>query len=192
MKALAPRSTRRTALAAILAGALIFAGQAGELLFGTPTDLVQFVWVLLSVGGVVALGVALLGMSDLIGGTKPGRVGVRLAVAGAVLLALFSIQVLVEVARTGGVPENFALFGLGFLLALVGQLLFAHDLRPRLGHAWVLPLVAAAGVLVGLAVEADPYHDIGLFVFEGAWVMLGVALRRLERSPEPPALSGAA
>ena len=192
MQASAAPSTRRTALAAILAGALIFAGQAGELIFGTPSDLAQFVWVLLSFGGVVALGVALLGMRNIIGGTKPGRVGVWLALVGVVLLGLFSIQVLVEVARTGEVPENFALFGIGFLLALVGQVLFAHDLRPRLGRAWVLPLVAAAGVLVGLAIEADPYHDIGLFVFEGAWVVLGVALWRLERSPEPQASSGAA
>lgn len=143
MEASAPRSTRRTALAAILAGALIFTGQAGELIFGTPSDLVQFVWVLLSVGGIVALGVALLGMREVIGGTKPGWVGVWLAFAGAVLLGIFSIQVLIEVARTGAVPENFALFGLGFLLALVGQLLVAHDLHPRLGHAWVLPLLAA-------------------------------------------------
>jgi hypothetical protein len=181
MFASVPVSNARTALAAILAGVLIFAGQAGELVFGSPSGLVGVVYALLAGGGVVALGVALWGLRDLVGATRRGRVGVWLALAGVVLLGLFLIQVLVEVIRTGTVPENFALFGLGFLLAVLGHLLFARDLRHRLGRAWVLPLVAAVGATVALVVEPDPYHDIGLFVFEGAWVALGVALMRLGR-----------
>lgn len=178
MNASAPLSTRRTGAAAILAGLFIFAGQAGELIFGTPSDLAQLGWVVLSAGGVVALGVALSGMRELIG-TKRGRVGVWLAIVGVFLLGLFMIQVLVEISRTGEVPGNFALFGLGFLLALIGQLLFAYDLHHHLGRGWVLPVVAAVGLVVGLAVTADPFHDIGLFVFEGAWVLLGAGLFRL-------------
>jgi hypothetical protein len=184
-----PGSNVRTALAAILAGVLIFAGQAGELVFGSPSDLVDVVYALLFGGGVVALGVALWGLRDLAGATRRGRVGVWLALAGVVLFGLFLIQVLVEVIRTGNVPEGFALFGLGFLLAVLGHLLFARDLRHRLGRAWVLPLVAAAGAVVALVVEPDPYHDMGLFVFEGAWVALGVALLRLERLGQPHAAS---
>jgi hypothetical protein len=87
----------------------------------------------------------------------------------------------VELIRTGEVPENFALFGIGFLLVLVGQLLFARDLRPRLGRGWLLPLVAVAGLVVALSLDVDPIHDIGLFVFEGAWVALGVAMLRTEQ-----------
>ena len=51
-----PRSTFVTAVAAILAGLLIFAGQAGELVFGSRSDLVGVVYVLLVGGGVAALG----------------------------------------------------------------------------------------------------------------------------------------
>jgi hypothetical protein len=174
-----PRSTFATGIAAILAGLLIFAGQAGELAFGSPSNLAGVVYVLLFGGGVVALGLALWGLRTLVGSTRRGRVGVWLALAGVALLGVFIIQVLIQVIRTGEVPQNFVVFALGFLLALVGHLLFARDLRPHLGKAWVTPLIAAAGAVVALTIEADPYHDIGLFVFEGAWVALGVALLRL-------------
>jgi hypothetical protein len=88
---------------------------------------------------------------------------------------------LVEQVRTGELPENFILFALGFLLVTVGQLLFVKDLKPTIGRAWVLPLVAVAGLIVALGVTADPIHDIGLFMFEAAWVGLGVALLRAGR-----------
>lgn len=165
----------------MLAGGLIFAGQAGELLLGSPSDLVDAVFVLLAGAGIVALGVALWGLRDLIPDRGPGRVGVRVALTGVVLLGLFAVQAVVELVRTGDVPENFILFGVGFLLLVVGHVLFARDLRPALAGAWLLPIVAAAGAVVALAVEADPAHDIGLFAFEAAWVALGLALRRAAR-----------
>jgi hypothetical protein len=105
---------------------------------------------------------------------------VRVALTGVVLLELFAVQAVVELVRTGDVPENFILFGVGFILLVVGHLLFARDLRPALGRAWLLPILAAAGAFLALAVEADPAHDIGLFAFEAAWVALGVALLRAE------------
>jgi hypothetical protein len=180
------RSDSRTGLAAILAGALIFAGQGGELVFGSPSDLVDAVFVGLWISGLVALGVALWGLRDMIAGSRIGRIGMRLALAGFGLLGLFSVQLVVELIRTGDIPENFILFALGFLLVLVGQLLFARDLRPTLGRAWLLPIVGVIGLVVGLAVGVDPIHDVGLFVFEGAWIGLGVALLRLEQ-PEADA-----
>jgi hypothetical protein len=185
MTAFQLRSTYTTALAAILAGVLIFAGQAGELVFGSPSDQVTVVYVLLYGGGVVALGVALWGPRALAGSTRRGRVGVWLALSGVAVLGLFIIQVMVHVVRTGDVPENFLLFALGFVLVVFGHLLFARDLHGPLGNAWVMPLIAAAGAIVALTVEADPYHDIGLFVFEGGWVALGVALLRRTSSPLP-------
>jgi hypothetical protein len=71
------------------------------------------------------------------------------------------------------------------LRAARAQLLFASGLRPVVGVAWLLPIVAALGA-VG-AISTDVYlvvgpwalpstHDIGLLVFEAAWVALGVAL----------------
>lgn len=170
----------RTAVAAILAGVLYFAGQAGELVFSSSNE-GDAVFVALGASGIVALGVAFWGLRDIVSGTRRGRIGIRLALAGFALLALFAIQLLVEQVRTGELSENFILFALGFLLVTVGQLLFAEDLKPTIGRAWVLPLVAVAGLIVALGVTADPIHDIGLFVFEAAWVGLGVALLRAGR-----------
>lgn len=170
----------RTGVAAILAGVLIFAGQAGELAFGNALNPL---WVTLGVLGIAALVVAIWGLGGLVN-TRIGRIGWRVAVAGVVLLGLFAVQALITVALTGDIPENFILFGLGFLLLFIGHLLIATGLRDALGRAWMLPLVGAAGILVAITVE-DGVHDIGLFVFEGAWVALGVALLRAERRRQP-------
>ncbi len=179
------RSYWRTGVAAILAGGLIFAGQAGELVFGSPSDLVGGVYVGLWSAGIVALGVALWGLRDFIAGTRLGRIGMRLALVGLGLLGLFAIQVVIELIRTGEIPENFILFALGFLLILVGQLLFARDLRSTLGRAWLLPIAAVAGLVVALTGGENPIHDVGLFAFEAAWVALGVALLRAEHRRVP-------
>jgi hypothetical protein len=176
--ALSPGS--RTGLAAILAGVLIFAGQAGELVFtNAPTAL----WVALGVPGIAALVAAIWGLGGLVT-TRTGRIGWRVCVAGVVLLGLFAVHVLVTVILTGDVPGNFILFGLGFLLLFVGHVLIATGLRDGLGRAWVLPLVGAAGILVAITLDIDPIHDIGLFVFEAAWVALGIAVLRTEHPCE--------
>jgi hypothetical protein len=176
--ALSPGS--RTGVAAILAGVLIFAGQAGELAFGnalTP------LWVAFGVLGIAALVVAIWGLGGQVS-TRIGRIGWRVSVAGVVLLGLFAVQALITVALTGDIPGNFILFGLGFLLLFVGHVLIAFGLRDALGHAWMLPLVGAAGILVAITLDVDPIHDIGLFVFEGAWVAIGIALLHTERPRE--------
>lgn len=181
--ALSPGS--RTGLAAILAGVLIFAGQAGELVFtNAPTAL----WVALGVPGIAALVAAIWGLGGLVT-TRTGRIGWRVCVAGVVLLGLFAVQVLVTVILTGDVPGNFILFGLGFLLLFVGHVLIATGLRDGLGRAWVLPLVGAAGILVAITLDIDPIHDIGLFVFEGAWVAIGIALLHTEQRRQPVVLA---
>ena len=164
---MAPSPDSRTGVAAILAGVLIFAGRAGELAFGMAT------------GWPVS--------------TRIGRIGWRVAVAGVVLLGLFAVQALITVALTGDTPGNFILFGLGFLLLFVGHVLIASGLREALGRAWVLPLVGAAGILVAITLDdepIEPIHDIGLFVFEGAWIALGIALMRTERKREAGTAAG--
>ncbi len=139
-------------------------------------DVPEGVYVSLFAVGFVALAVALWGLRDLLAGSRVGRIGMRLALAGVAFLGLFAIHVFVELIRTGDIPDNFILFLLGFLLMLVGQLLFARDLRSALGRAWVLPIVGVAGLVMALFLNAVGLHDIGLFVFEGAWVALGVAV----------------
>ena len=181
-------SNSRTGVAAILAGALIFAGQAGQLAFGNT---LEPVWVALVVLGIAALAVAIWGLRRLVS-TRIGRIGWRIAVAGITLLGLFAVQTVITLALTGDIPENFILFAIGFLLLFVGHLLIAPGLRDTLGRAWVLPLVGAAGILVAITLNDEPIdliHDIGLFVFEGAWVALGVALLRAERWRQPDTAS---
>jgi hypothetical protein len=174
---------RRTGVAAILAGALIFAGQAGELVFGSPSDAVGAAFIVLFAGGVLAFGIAFWGLRTLLRGSRTGQIATWLGIAGCVLLAAFAVQATIEVARTGDVPENFIVFALGSLLLLVADVLIAFPLqRLPIGAAWALPLVSVAGLVVALALDFDPVHDIGLFVFEGAWVALGVFLLRAERS----------
>jgi hypothetical protein len=167
-------SRARTGAAAILAGALLFLGQGGELVFDEPEAL----WGAIGAGSFFALAFALWGLRKLIAGTRVGRIGTRLALVGVGFLVLFAVQLVVELIRTGEVPENFVLFLIGFLLILVGQLLFARDLRPAVGRGWVFPIVAVAGLVAALFLNSVGLHDIGLFVFEGAWVGLGVALLR--------------
>jgi len=171
------RYDRGTGVAAILAGALIFAGQAGELAFGSESSTQRAVEVTAFGLGVVALIVAIWRLRRNVT-TRVGRIGWRVAVGGVALLGLFAVQTLITVAATGDVPENFLLFGLGLLLLFFGHLLIAPGLRPTLGRAWLLPIVGAAGIIVAITLDVDPIHDIGLFVFEGAWVALGVALLR--------------
>jgi hypothetical protein len=179
-----PVSTlRRTGVAAILTGLLIFAGQAGELVLGSPSDVVDAVFVALVAAGIVALGVVFWGLRTLLQGSRAGRIAAWLGLVGAALLAAFAVQAAIEVARSGEVPENFILFGLGFLLLFVAHLVLALPLRQLgIGRGWVLSPVAAAGVVVALVFDVDPVHDIGLFVFEAAWVGLGVLLLRAEHS----------
>jgi hypothetical protein len=183
-------SRRRTGIAAIVAGLSFFAGQAGELVFGSPSDAVNVVFVVLGGIGLAAFGVALWGLRGVLAEPRRVRIGLRIALVGAVLLGLFAVQAVIEVVRTGDVPGNFALLGLGFLLAIVGQVLFAPGLRAAIGAAWLLPIVAALGATVALATDAHlmagplalpSTHDIGLFVFEAAWVALGA--RMLARRP---------
>jgi hypothetical protein len=107
---------RRTGTAAIFAGALIFAGQGGELVFGSPSDLVDAVFAALWGGGVVALGLAFGGFRILLRDSRAGRIAAWLGIAGSALLAVFAVQTMVAVARTGDVPEEVVLFAFEFLL----------------------------------------------------------------------------
>jgi hypothetical protein len=185
-------SLRRTGIAAVLAGALVFAGQGGELAFGSPSDLVDEVFVALWAGGVVALGLAFAGLRKLLRGSRAGQIAAWLGIAGSALLTAFAVQTAVEVARTGGVPETFALFAFGFLLLFLAHVIVISPLRRLpIGRGWVLLLVALAGGVIA-TIETDPagrvpsVHDIGLFIVEGAWIAFGVVLLLRAGGSTPP------
>jgi hypothetical protein len=190
LDARAMSSLRHTGIAAVLAGALIFAGQGGELAFGSPSDLVDEVFVALWAGGVIALGLAFTGLRKLLR-SRAGQIAAWLGVAGSALLAAFAVQTAVEVARTGGVPETFVLFAFGFLLLFLAHVIVISPLRRLpIGRGWILPLVALAGGVMA-TIETDPpgrvpsVHDIGLFIVEGAWIAFGVVLLRRADASTP-------
>ena len=178
-----PNSDFSAGVAAIVAGVLIFAGQAGELAFGPASAGQTKIEVAASGIGIVALVVAVWRLGSLVT-TRVGRIGWCFAVIGVAFLGLFAVQAAVTAAITGDIPGNFILFAVGFLLLFVGHLLIAPGLRQTLGRAWMLPWLGAGGILVAITLDIDPIHDIGLFIFEGAWIALGVTLLRADKMPD--------
>ena len=173
---------RRTGGAAVAAGLLMFASVAAELVRpvqtadGAVTDLAGFVLYLAGwTAGAAALVVALLGLGDRTR-TRAGRIGRAISLTGAALLLGFGAVGLVTALVDGAPAEwSFLLFAVGLLLLAVGSVPLALGLR-RTGCWWVAVLVAGAGGLVALGAEADPWHDLGLFAFDAAWITLGVGL----------------
>lgn len=176
---------RRTGTAAVAAGLLLFTSVAAELVRpvqsadGTVTDVAGFVlyvagWTL----GAAALVVALLGLGGRTG-NGPGRIGRAIALTGAALLLAFGAVSLATALVDGAPAEwSFLLFAVGLLLLVVGSVPLALGLRRTggVGGWWVAVLVTGAGGLVALGAEADPWHDLGLFAFDAAWIGLGLRL----------------
>jgi hypothetical protein len=135
------------------------------------------------VAGAAALIVALNGLRVLPAHAslrRAGRVGFWTAIGGATLLLLFATQALVSTAATGDEPGGFVLFGLGFLLLVGGQIVAGFSIL-RAGAARAtgrLLLLASAAAVIAVAVPADPFHDIGLFLFDAAWIGIGLGLLR--------------
>lgn len=182
---------RRTGLAAVAAGVLLLAGVAGELAVSVQADdgaitrpwlsaAYTLTWVLGSAALVLALrGLRRLSPPDMSRGRRSGRTGYRLSITGAWLLVAFGVVHLVTGALSGTPSEaSFLLFGLGLLLSVVGQLLIGLHLRrsAEVGRWWVVLPAAAAGLLAGVVIPVDPWHDLGLFAFDAAWVALGAHL----------------
>ena len=167
----------RTGVAAIAAGVLLFASVFAELLVpveddGKITNLPLGSLYIAGFGaGLAALIVALYGLRALDLHRKlrrTDRLSFWLALGGAGLLLLFATQALVTTAVTGDSPGGFVLFGLGFLLLVVGQLLAGFGiLRSGVGRpVGQLLLLASAAAVAAVIVPADPFHDLGLFLFD--------------------------
>jgi hypothetical protein len=188
MAVVPPGPQRRTGIAAVSAGVLLFGSVAGELVHqvqrpdGTVTEPVLFAvllgaWTL----GAGALIVAIAGISAARDRCDERRrvAGRRTSLVGAGLLCAFGLAVLVAGLVSGRpVEASFLLFALGLLLTAVGQTMLALGLR-RTGSPgrWSLALlVAAAAALAAVLVFSDPWHDLALFTFDAAWVALGLRL----------------
>ena len=186
----APPTDRRTGVAAVAGGLLLAASVAAELVHpvqsadGTVVSPTLFagylgVWTL----GAAALLVAHLQLRRTLSGI--GRVGAVVSLVGTGLLFAFGLVVVGSALVTGAPLEaSFVAFAVGLLLVAVGSVLLGLGLR-RSGAVrgwWPVPLVAAAGALVALLVEQ--WHDLGLLVFFGAWVLLGLVSLRHGRPAE--------
>lgn len=175
-----------TGRVAVTAGILLAASVAAELVHpvqrgdGSVLDLPLFVaYLTVWTVGSAALVTALYRL--------PGRTGRALSLAGAGLLVGFGV-VGIGTALVSGSPAewSFLLFAVGLLLLAVGAVPLARGLRTTLPGWWTAVLVAGAGAAVALLVEPDPWHDLGLFVFDAAWVAAGLQLRRAQVSGRPP------
>jgi hypothetical protein len=171
--------------AAIAAGSLYFAGQGGELVFGSPSRAVDILFVVLGALGLFALTISLWNLRTL-ADTRLARIGMRLCLAAMVSLTLFAVQAVISVVRTGEIPDNFILFAIGIVLLFVGQPLFAIGARRRLARQWPFLILATVGLFL-VFIDVGPIHDIGLFVFEGSWVAFGISLIRKAESRAAPA-----
>lgn len=184
---------RRTGGAAVAAGVLMFLSVAAELrrpvqdADGSLTDVPGFVFYVVTwTLGAAALAVAVHGLGRV--RSTAWRIGRGVSLAGAGLLTAFGAVGLVT-ALVAGVPAewSFLLFAVGLLLLALGAVPLALGLRPELPRWWTAVLVAGAGAAVALLAEADPWHDLGLFAFDAAWVALGLGLLA-HRSPAAAAL----
>lgn len=184
---------RKSGVAAVAAGALIFIGAAGDIVVsaqsadGTITNRPLFAfYVAAFIAGFGLLARALIGLKaihDSSGETLPrsGRVGAKVSVAGAAFIAASGVGTLVT-GLMSGTPAGgfFALFGLGMLLIIGGHIALSFGLRRAgvLRSWWPMPLVAATAALVAVGVPLDPWHDLGLVAFELTWVVFGAQLVR--------------
>jgi len=188
MNAVLPGAARRTGIAAVSAGLLLFLATGTELVHqvqrpdGAVTEPALFA-VLLSAWtlGTVALMVAVAGVSAATDPSDDRRrvAGGRTSLVGAGLLCAFGLAVLVAGLVSGQpVEASFLLFALGLLLTAVGHTMLALAVRRTgaLGRWWLALLFAAAGALAAVLVFSDPWHDLALFTFDAAWFALGARL----------------
>ena len=181
--------TRRIGWIAVTAGVLTAVSVGAELAYHVERDTavvdrpVFAVYLALYGLGMAALAATLVGLRRLHYAAAPGlgragRLGLWLAFSGATLNVLFAVVHGGIGTTTGETPDAFVLFGIGMLLLIIGQLLVALGFRRAglLERAWLFPLAGAGGLILAIVAVADPFHDIGLFVFFGSWVALGVTL----------------
>lgn len=186
-------SVKQTGRSAAAAGVLMLVGVEGEWVFdpqaddGTVTNLPVFALLVLTATiGFALLLVAVLGLRALAPTTRPARVGASLSLVGAGFLVAFGLTGILTSLTTGSPLEaSFIAFLLGMLLLSVGTFTWGLSLRrhsPPPG-VWQMLSLSGAAAFAALALEADPWHDLGLVVMYAAWTALGVLLLRRGARP---------
>ena len=187
-------TVQRTGRAATASGVLMIAGVEGEWLLdpqgddGAVTNMPVFALLLLiATAGFALLLVAVIGLRAASARpTRPARIGSMMTLAGAGLLVVFCLVVLVTALLTGSPLEaSFVAFLLGMLLLAVGPVTWGLALRKRTRRRGVQQLLLVSGIAAfgALAIEPDPWHDLSLTLSFAAWSALGVLL--LRSAPQP-------
>ena len=116
--------------------------------------------------------------------------GAWLSIIGAALFGVLAVGGLAGIVTGTYLELAFVAFLLAFVLLIPGQLLLARGigrLPAAVGFSRWLLVVAAGGLIVALAAEMDPFHDLGLFTFDFAWAAVGVSLMRASARTNPRA-----
>ena len=193
----------RAGWAGVLAGPVLALSVGVELAFdvqrpdGTVTEPAVFTALLglwfLGTAGIAGTVVGLRQVHSDAGRQLPrlGRAGVRVTLAGCLLLLAFPVLGGLTAAVSGKPAEIvFLPFGVGFLCLIAGGALLggvvrrASLLRPATRVLWL----GAVSALAALAVPADPWHDLALFTFDATWTVLGLLLLRQATRAAGPAL----
>jgi hypothetical protein len=183
---LATSPTTRASAMAIAGGILVFLSVAAELVYpvqdadGTSREpaihaLYLAVWAV----GIALIAAMALGLRARFAqgeGSRKGTVGCWLVVAGAAAFAVFGLGQLFGILFGVDVEALFVLFLLAFPLLVVGFVLIGLAMRRAGGWGWILAFVAAAGFLLALLAEMDPWHDIGFLTGALAVAAFGCAL----------------
>ena len=185
-------TAQRAGRFALLAGVLLFASVAAELIHpvqapdGTSREpLLHAVYLIAWIVGSACLTLALIGLRSMLRDagvlSRATRAGAWLSIVGAALFGVLAVGGLAGIVTGSYLEVAFVAFLLAFVLLIPGQLLLARGIG-RLPAAvgfppWLL-VVASGGLIVALAADMDPFHDLGLFTFDLAWAAAGVSLMR--------------
>ena len=186
--------TTRTSAMAIAGGILVFVSVGAELLYpvqdadgASREPAIHAVYVAVWVVGltlIAAMALALRARFARGEGSRKGTIGSWLVVAGAAAFAVSGFGQLFGILFGIDVEALFVLVLLAFPLLVVGFVLIGLAMRATDGLAWILAFVAAAGFLLALLAEMDPWHDIGLLTGALAVAAFGWALN----APGPQAV----
>ena len=171
---------------AIAGGILVFVSVAAELVYpvqdadaASREPAIHAIYLAVLVVGWALIAAMAVGLRSRFAqgeGSRKGAVGSWLVVAGAVAFAVSGLGLLFGILFGVDMEALFALVLLAFPLLVVGFVLIGLAMRRADGVAWVLAFVAAAGFLLAVLAEMDPWHDIGLLTGALAVAAFGWAL----------------
>jgi hypothetical protein len=193
------RPVERLATFAIVGSLLLFGSVAAELIHpvqspdGTTREpFLHAIYLVAFIAGWVLIAAASAGLASAAGttGSRAVRLGGWLSVGGALSFALSTAGVLLGVAFGLYFEVMFMLFLVAFVLLIPGQALLATGRRTLpggIGTAGLL-VVAAIGLVLAVSTDVDPFHDLGLFAFDAAWLGIGLRLRLAGKSAPSTAI----